>query len=75
LGYEGSLEKVPVEYWEYRLVDEYFRGDWNAYWNLDESLITMIVGFKRAENEAAELQRKRSERNYGRPTVTTVNRR
>jgi len=56
---------VPFEYWEYRLVDEHFRGDWLTYWNLDEGLIEMIMGFRNAEYEAAKLRKNRLERDYG----------
>ena len=67
MAYSGSVEKVPREYWEYRLVEKHFRGDWFTYWRLDENLIEMIIGFIKAENEASELQDKRLRRNYGRP--------
>ena len=67
--YEGSTDKVPPEYWEYRLVKEHFRGDWFTYWRMPEPELEMIAGFIRAENEAALLQEKRLKRgNYGRPT-------
>lgn len=71
MAYEGSLEKVPTEYWEYKLVDDHFKGDWEMYWSMPEPLLEMIVGFRRAENEAARLQEKRWRRDYGRPTRTT----
>jgi hypothetical protein len=72
LAYEGSLNKVPTEYWEYRLVEDHFRGDWFLYWKMPEHLIEMIVGFRRAENEAARLQEKRWRRDYGRPNIRTA---
>lgn len=73
MAYEGSLEKVPTEYWEYKLVDDHFRGNWSAYWNMPEPVIEMIVGFRRAENEAAILQEKRRMRNNGRSTNRPFN--
>jgi len=62
LGYEGSAEKVPTEYWEYRLVDEHFRGNWLVYWMMPEPYIQMIAGFRNAEIEGAKLHKKRIER-------------
>jgi len=53
---------VPPEYWEYRLVQEHFRGDWFTYWNMPENWIEMIAGFRKAELEAANLQNKRDMR-------------
>jgi len=67
LAYNGSLEKVPPEYWEYKLVEEHFRGNWLVYWEMPEDWIDMISGFRVAERQAAELQEKRMNRNYGRP--------
>ncbi len=59
MAYKGSFEKVPKEYWEYRLVEDHFRGNWELYWRMPEPWIEMIVGFRTAENEAAEIQEKR----------------
>lgn len=68
MAYEGSPEKVPPEYWEYRLVHEHFRGNWLTYWMMPEPELEMIARFRIAENEAALLQEKRLKRgNYGRP--------
>jgi len=50
---------VPSEYWEYRLVEEHFRGDWLTYWKMPEPEIEIILEFRRVENEAAKLQEKR----------------
>lgn len=67
MAYNGSYEKVPTEYWEYRLVEEHFRGNWSVYWITPEPIIEMIIGFKRMENEASALQEKRAKlNNYGR---------
>ena len=74
MAYEGSPERVPRDYWEYRLVNEHFRGDWFAYWRLPEEAIEMILGFRKAEAEAAALQDKRWKRDYGRPTNRPSNR-
>jgi len=57
---------VPSEYWEYRLVDEHFRGDWLTYWKMPDPYIQMILGFKRAENEVNRLQEKRLNKQNGR---------
>ena len=57
---------MPTEYWEYRLVDRHFRGDWLTYWRMPEPLINMILKFMEAEGEANELQEKRLRRDYGR---------
>jgi len=56
---------VPPEYWEYRIVEEHFRGNWLIYWQMPEPIIEMIVGFRKAEIEGAKLQRKRINRNAG----------
>jgi len=68
--YQGSSEKVPVEYWEYRLVEDHFRGNWQLYWQMPEPWIDMIVNFRAIEAESARLQEKRLVQNkkYGRPT-------
>jgi len=70
LAYKGSSSKVPTEYWEYRLVEEHFRGNWELYWRMPEPWIEAIIGFRNAENDAARVQEKRliQERKYGRPT-------
>lgn len=60
MGYKGSPEKVPNEYWEYRLVDEHFRGNWQVYWLMPEHYIDMILGFKKAEYDSVKLQEKRN---------------
>lgn len=60
--YGGDFEKVPVEYWEYRLVEEHFRGDWQGYWQMPEPWVEMIIGFRSAENDASQLQEKRLKR-------------
>jgi len=65
LGYKGSSEKVPPEYWEYRIVEEHFRGNWLIYWQMPEPIIEMIFGFRKAEIEGAKLQKKRINRNAG----------
>ena len=67
---KGSSNKVPVEYWEYRLVEEHFRGNWDMYWNMPEPWIDLIVGFRTAEGEAEKRQIKRlaQEKQHGRPT-------
>jgi len=67
---KGSASKVPSEYWEYRLVEEHFRGNWSEYWNMPEPLIDLIIGFRTAENEAEQKQMKRlaQEKQHGRPT-------
>ena len=75
MAYNGSYENVPEEYWEYRLVDEYFRGNWSVYWQTPEPIIEMIIGFKRMENEATVLQEKRMrQNNYGRTRPTNSSR-
>ncbi len=75
LAYNGSYEKVPEEYWEYRLVEEHFRGNWSVYWMTPEPIIEMIIGFKRMENEASILQEKRvRQNNYGRTRPTNSSR-
>ena len=75
MAYNGSYENVPEEYWEYRLVDEYFRGNWSVYWLTPEPIIEMIIGFKRMENEASALQEKRAKlNNYGRTRPTNSRR-
>jgi len=66
LTYNGSAEKVPPEYWEYRLVEQHFRGNWFNYWRMPEPMIEMIIGFIGVENEASELQTKRLKRKHGR---------
>ena len=60
--YDGDFNKVPEEYWEYRLVEEHFRGNWQIYWQMPEPWIEMILGFRSAENEASILQEKRLKR-------------
>ncbi|MCK5020750.1 MAG: hypothetical protein KAS32_27260 [Candidatus Peribacteraceae bacterium] len=53
---------MPPEYWEYRLVEEHFRGNWFEYWRMPEPELEMIAGFRIVENEAALLQEKRLKR-------------
>lgn len=62
MAYEGSADRVPAEYWEYRLVEKHFRGNWQQYWAMPEPWVEMITNFMTAENEAAELQEKRLSR-------------
>ena len=59
MAYKGSSSKVPTEYWEYRLVEEHFRGNWELYWSMPDPWIEMIVGFRAAENEATRITDKR----------------
>ena len=62
MAYDGDVGKVPTEYWEYRLVEEHFRGNWQGYWLMPEPWIEMILGFRSVENEAGKLQEKRLKR-------------
>jgi len=58
---------VPAEYWEYRLVEQHFRGNWLVYWNMPEPILEMITGFIKTENEVNRIQEKRLRRkNNGR---------
>lgn len=50
---------MPSEYFEYRLVEEHFRGNWLIYWTMPEPDLEMIINFRALENEAAKLQEKR----------------
>ncbi len=59
--YAGSPEKVPEEYWEYRLVETHFRGNWRQYWAMPEYLIDMIIKFRSVENKSFKLLDKRRE--------------
>jgi len=65
LGYKGSAKKVPSEYWEYRLVEEHFRGNWLVYWQMPEPDLYMIMRFRKVEFKAAKLQEKRMKRDAG----------
>jgi len=42
---------VPKEYWEYVLIDTYFRGNYPAYLMTPEYMIKRIYGFKSIESE------------------------
>ena len=64
---------MPTEYWEYRLVDEHFKGNWLIYWQMLQYWVDMILGFRRAEGEASELQEKRWKREHGRPKHRPIN--
>jgi len=70
LAYKGSADKVPPEYWEYRLVEDHFRGNWQTYWLMPEPWIEMINRFRQAEAEASRIQEKRliQKGKYGRAT-------
>jgi hypothetical protein len=51
---------VPSEYWEYKLVDTHFRGNWLVYWEMPEPDLWMIQKFMEVEAEIRDLSQKRS---------------
>jgi hypothetical protein len=53
---------VPEDYWEYKLVDEHFRGDWMTYWMMPEPELWKIKNFIKYENEAREILNRRRNR-------------
>ena len=61
--YGGSPTKVPREYWDYILVEEHFRGNWDLYWRMPEPLLEKISMFRNAEAEAARTREKRLKQN------------
>ena len=71
--YDGDSAKVPSEYWEYRLVEDHFMGNWLVYWQMPEPWINLIVQFKNIENRATEIQNKRLEQKYGRKQASNNN--
>lgn len=54
-----SVDKVPMEYWEYKLLDGFFRGNWLAYINTPNDVVEMIEKFIVMEAEAASYGREK----------------
>ena len=47
-----SADKVPQEYWEYRILKDFFGGNWLAYINTPEYMVERIIAFMSIEAEA-----------------------